>query len=91
MIQFKCVPAKVPAVFDMPISMPAYLGAMSIWFTEKPPLAKPARANALVVADMPLATPLACGMNINETAAPTKPVKQRSQMMQIQFNIQLNN
>jgi len=67
------LPASVPAVFEMPIKIPAYLGAMSIWLTENPPLANPARASALVVAATPLATSFALGMNMSAIAAPTKP------------------
>ncbi len=69
------LPASVPAVFEMPIKIPAYLGAMSIWLTEKPPLANPARASALVVAATPLATSFALGMNMSAIAAPTKPTQ----------------
>ena len=69
------LPANVPAVFEMPIKMPAYLGAMSIWLTEKPPLANPAKASALVVAATPLATSFALGMNMSAIAAPTKPTQ----------------
>ncbi|KAK6946550.1 hypothetical protein RJ641_014094 [Dillenia turbinata] len=40
------IPAKVPAVLDTPMTIPAYLGAMSMWFTAKPalPNAKKPRA-----------------------------------------------
>ena len=34
-------PDKVPAVFDIPITTPAYFGAMSMWLTENPPRANP--------------------------------------------------
>lgn len=66
-------PAKVPAVLEMPIRMPAYLGAMSMWFTEKPPLAKPARPKAQVVAVTPPVTVRALGINMSAMAAPRKP------------------
>ena len=67
------IPANVPAVLEMPIKMPAYFGAISIWFTENPPLAKPAKASALVVADTPVPTSVALDMNMSAMAAPTKP------------------
>lgn len=40
------MPANVPAVLETPITMPAYLGAISMWFTAKPalPSAKKPRA-----------------------------------------------
>ena len=66
-------PAKVPAVLEMPIRMPAYWGAMSMWLTEKPPLAKPARPKAHVVAVTPLVMVRALGINMSATAAPRKP------------------
>ena len=67
------LPARVPAVLDMPIKMPAYLGAMSMWFTENPPLANPAKASTLVIAVTPAGTPFAPGRNMTEIALPRKP------------------
>lgn len=67
------LPARVPAVLDMPIKMPAYLGAMSMWFTENPPLANPAKASTLVIAVTPAGTPFAPGRNMTAIALPRKP------------------
>ena len=45
-----------------------------MWFTEKPPLAKPARPKAHVVAVTPPVTLCAVGINMSAIAAPRKPV-----------------
>lgn len=55
--------------------MPAYLGAISIWFTENPPLAKPAKARTLVMAVTLPGTPCAPGRNITAIALPKNPTK----------------
>ena len=67
------VPASVPAVFDRPMTTPAYFGAMSMWLTEKPPLARPAMPKAQVVANTPDTTPTAAGMHSTASAAAEKP------------------
>lgn len=66
-------PDSVPAVLEMPITTPAYLGAMSMWFTENPPRASPAHPRVQLLARTPPATPVAAGIIINDAAVPTKP------------------
>ena len=47
-----------------------------MWLTEKPPLAKPARPKAHVVAVTPLVVVRAVGINMSATAAPRKPANE---------------
>ena len=68
-------PARVPAVLEMPMTTPAWRGAMSMWLTEKPPRASPAIVNVHVVAAMPCAGPCAAGISISAAAAPTNPAE----------------
>ena len=66
-------PATVPAVFDTPSKIPAYLGAMSKWFTANPALAN---AHAPRAADEQRTAPrmeCRCGMMSNATAAAANP------------------
>lgn len=66
-------PAKVPAVLDTPMSMPAWAGAMSMWFTENPPRANAAEPKAAVVAATPARVPCAAAMASSAAAAPQNP------------------
>lgn len=56
------------------MTTPAYLGAMSMWFTLKPPRAKPRQPSVSVTAHTPLHTPGAAGMSMSAIAEVTKPV-----------------
>ena len=58
---------------DKPIRMPAWAGAMSMWFTEKPPRAKAAKARAAVVARVPPRKVVAAGMASSARLVPKKP------------------
>mmetsp|Transcript_4597 Transcript_4597/g.12551 ORF Transcript_4597/g.12551 Transcript_4597/m.12551 type:complete len:134 (+) Transcript_4597:409-810(+) len=66
-------PDSVPAVFEMPITTPAYFGAMSIWFTLNPPRAKPNAPKVSVVAAIPGSVSEAMGISINATAELVRP------------------
>lgn len=66
-------PERVPAEFDSPISTPACAGAMSMWFTEKPPLANAAAARVAVVARVPPLKLLAAGMASRARLVPRNP------------------
>lgn len=66
-------PARVPAVLETPMTTPAYLGAMSMWFTEKPPRAQPQQPRVRDVTRTPCRTPLAMGMRASDPAAPQNP------------------
>ncbi len=66
-------PASVPAVLETPMTTPAYFGAMSMWFTEKPPRAKPQKPSDSDVIATPTGTLPASGMSIRAAAAPQNP------------------
>ena len=55
------------------MTTPAYFGAMSMWFTEKPPRAMPQKPSESDVTSTPVRTSLASGMSMSETAAPQNP------------------
>eukprot|EP00967_Tisochrysis_lutea_P058021 scaffold73687_cov14-Tisochrysis_lutea.AAC.1 len=57
----------------MPITTPAYFGAMSIWFTLNPPRAKPNAPKVSVVAAIPGSVSEAMGISINATAELVRP------------------
>jgi hypothetical protein len=64
---------RAPAVLDRPITTPAYLGAMSMWFTLKPPRENPSAASVSVVSATPEGTPVADGMTASAAADATMP------------------
>lgn len=70
----RSLPAKVPAVLEMPMTTPAWRGAMSMWFTEKPPRAKPASPRVALVAASPAVTERAIGIASSAKPAPQNPV-----------------
>ena len=69
------LPARVPAVFEMPMRGPAYLGAMSMWFTLKPPREKPAMPSSQLTTSKPEYLPKASGMHSSARAVPHSPVQ----------------
>jgi hypothetical protein len=55
------------------MTMPAYFGAMSMWFTLKPPRDSPSVPIVSVVASTPLIMPEASGIDITATVADSMP------------------
>lgn len=68
-----CGPTSVPAVLEMPITMPAWRGAISMWFTLNPPRDSPSVAITRVTAVSPATRPRAAGISISATAAEAMP------------------
>ncbi|KAK6935382.1 hypothetical protein RJ641_035537 [Dillenia turbinata] len=67
------MPANVPAVLETPITMPAYLGAMSMWLTAKPALPSAKKPRATEEQNMTPFNDLNPGSAINANEATTKP------------------
>lgn len=66
-------PAMVPIPLDIPMSILAYLGAMSKWFTLKPLIAKPENATPKVKATVAAIAVLAYATTTKNRASIPKP------------------
>lgn len=86
-MKFGSVPAIVPAVLERPMKTPAWRGAMSMWFTLKPPRAKPAAPSARLVAATPPAALPAIGISNNAPAVPQNPVQSQIESLIMQLQI----
>ena len=70
-------PASVPAVLEKPMTTPAWRGAMSMWLTEKPPRASPAKPRQVLMPSRPALTLPASGSSSSAAAAPQNPAHGR--------------